>query len=626
MRIARLRRPLILATLAGGVFIFGALSFGCAAPETASLVSNERERPAPNPNRDAFFGDLHVHTRYSFDAFIFNVRASPDQAYEYAKGAPIEHAGGFDIQLESGALDFMAVTDHATYLGVLPAMSDPQSELHGLDVAAEMRGDTGMTIRERFYGMIDFMNSDDPGFDPDPTRASAWASIVESANRHNDPGHFTAFVGYEYTASPDRNNMHRNVIFRGSEAPALPFSRVDSANAEDLWDWMDAQRAQGMEALAIPHNSNGSGGQMFKLSTFDGTPFDAAYADQRMRNEPLVEISQVKGTSEVHPLLSPNDEWADFEIMPFKIATTILSEPTGSYVRDALRNGLAFQEEQGFNPFAFGIMASTDTHNGAPTPEESNYHSKVGLRDATGQLRGSVPLDEPNEDGSLYLDTYYNTWGASGLAGVWAEENTRDSLYGALRRKETFGTSGPRMRIRFFAGFDYDDGILESADMITGAYAGGVPMGGDLINTDGATPKFLAWATRDARSAPLQRLQMIKLWIDDDGSHEAVIDVACSDGLMPESGRCPDNGATVDLSDCSISAGLGAKELKAVWSDPDFDAQERAAYYVRVLENPVCRWSTWDALRAGVAPSPALHSTIQERAWSSPIWVMPAGD
>jgi hypothetical protein len=606
------------------------LATGCAQGEREPTAgSAEGRTPDYNPLRNAYFGDLHVHTTYSFDAFIFKTRTNPDDAYRYAKGEAIDHAAGFKLQLAGGPLDFQAVTDHAAFIGVLRAMADPSKEISKHPRAEFLTSaDTPEESRTVFRELITLLG---PGGQPEEGLLdvdeiqSAWKEIIDAANRHYEPGEFTTFIGYEFTAGPDSQNLHRNVIYRGDSAPEIPFSRFDSQNPEDLWAWMDTHRAQGHEAISIPHNSNGSNGQMFRLETFDGQPLDGGYAETRMRNEPIVEVSQVKGTSEVHPLLSPNDEWADFEIFPYMIATTIPSEPRGSYVREAYLNGLVMEERDGFNPFRFGMVGSSDTHNSAGTPEEFNYHSKVGLMDATPQLRGSVKLDEPREDGGEYADVYYHMWGASGLAGVWAEENTRESLFDALRRKETFATSGPRILVRLFAGFDFDDDLLNDDDMIEEAYEEGVPMGADLVAEGDSAPRLLAIAVRDPNSAPLQRLQIVKGWLDNGEAKEQVFDVACSDGLVPDpsSHRCPDNGATVDLKDCSYPQDLGAAELQTLWTDPDFDAGQRAFYYVRVIENPKCRWSTWDALRSGVEPREDLPSTIQDRAWSSPIWFVP---
>ena len=592
-----------------------------SAPETTSTISS-----GYNTERNAYFGDLHVHTMYSFDAFIFGTTSSPDDAYEFAKGGTIIHPAGFDMSLDT-PLDFYGVSDHAFYLGVLRQMADPSTEISKHPAAAGMSTLGGSDDRgAKFTAILQFMRSGRGLEINDPViRKDAWDDIVASANRHNDPGNFTAFVAYEYTASgADRGNLHRNVIFRDDIAPELPFSRLDSSNPEDLWAWMDNNRANGIESLAIPHNSNGSNGSMFMLTDNVGRPIDDAYANLRMRNEPLVEITQVKGTSDTHPALSPNDEWADFEIMPFRIATSLYSEPNGSYVRQAYLNGLKMQAEGGFNPYKLGVIGSSDTHNASYAGDEDDYWSKVGLRDANGVLRGSVPLSEPRANGELYADTYFNTWGAAGLAGVWAEENTRAAIYDAFRRKETFGTSGTRMKVRFFAGNDLPE--LDDEDLIGKAYGGGVPMGGDLIANAAEVPSFIAWVAKDPNSASLQRLQIIKGWVEDGEAQEQVFDVACSDGgsVDPTSHRCPDNEAQVNLLDCSISEGLGAAELKARWQDPSYDPDQHAIYYVRALENPTCRWSTWDAIRAGVAPRPNLPATIQERIWSSPIWVTPS--
>jgi hypothetical protein len=610
---------------------------GCSKPEApgaeaaapAPSLAPESAPPAiaPNPERNAYFGDLHVHTRFSFDAFIFGTRATPDDAYRYAKGEAVMHPAGIEMKMPA-PLDFQAVTDHDIYLGMLPEMADPESKVGKHPVSEAIRAaKTPAERREAFSGVIARIRGQqaDDLYDIEVSKA-AWQEIIAAAERHNAPGTFTTFIGYEHTkAGPDAENLHRNVIYRGSLAPEIPFTASMSNNPEDLWNWMDAERAAGRELLAIPHNSNGSNGWMFRSGKYDGSPMDAAYAEQRMRNEPLVEITQVKGTSDTHPALSPNDEWADFEIMPLRIASQLQSQPDGSYVRQALRRGLEYAERQGFNPFEFGFIGSSDTHNAAGSFEEYNYWSKTGMTDATPQLRGSVPLDEPGPNGETYSQAASQYWGASGLAGVWAESNTRDSIFDAFRRKETFATSGPRIRVRFFAGYDLPDDLVARQDAIAHAYAHGVPMGGDLLANTGKAPSFFAWASRAADSAPLQRIQIVKGWMSGGESQEKVFDVACSGGASPDPAtqRCPDNGAKVDLATCAFSQDVGAGELATVWRDPEFDAAQRAFYYVRVLENPTCRWSTWDAIRAGVAPRPDMKTTIQERAWSSPIWYRP---
>lgn len=461
-----------------------------------------------------------------------------------------------------------------------------------------------------------------------------WAETLNAAERHNDPGVFTTFAGYEFTAMTivsqeegSAANLHRNVIFR-NEAPDQIFSTLDSRNPEDLWDWMTDQRSNGIDSLAIPHNSNGSNGEMFALSTYYGEPLTEAYALTRLKNEPLVEITQIKGTSETHPMFSPNDEWAGFEQYDYFIgsaAQATINE--GDFVRPALARGLATAEEVGANPYEFGFIGSSDTHIAAATLSEENHWGKFPTDGAGPRQRSSVPPDGFNDwdDAPEATNRRILTgakFSASGLIGVWAEANTRDDLFDAMRRRETFGTSGPRMKVRLFAG-DYSAEILDSAEMLEQAYAGGVPMGGNL-NWDGTgAPSLLAWAIQDPLSAPLQRLQIVKVWAEDGQARERVYDVACSDGSTPnaETRRCTDNGASVDIATCETTPGSGVGELKAIWTDPDFDSEQVSAYYVRVLENPTCRWSTWDAVRAGTPPNPKLPLTLQERAWSSPVWV-----
>ena len=635
----RARRPRATAGLAALLAVLPLAACGgedvrAAAAETRESTGPRESTPsaqappaAPNPLRNLYFGDLHTHTNLSYDAFLNGTRATPDDAYRYAQGEALTHAAGFEIQLDR-PLDFFAVTDHASFLGMLPAMLDPEHEASRHPDAALARGIASgalagaerqaayAAIRAHTLGVREGLN------DPDVVR-SAWRETIAAAERHNDPGRFTTFIAYEFTGSPENQNLHRNVVFRGSAAPAAPFSRLDSFNPEDLWAWMERNREAGIEAIAIPHNSNGSNGLMFRLATYAGEPLDAAWAETRARNEPLVEVTQTKGTSDTHPALSPNDEWADFEIWSYRIGGgTTPSQPSGSYVREAYLNGLKLEEELGVNPFRFGLVGATDNHAGAGAPNESDYFTAGGRP----QRGASIPLDAPRPDGGLYSASPLGAIrGASGLTGVWAERNTRESIFDAFRRKETFATTGPRMRLRFFAGYDYPDDLADDPGLVAAAYAGGVPMGGELAAPSGRVPRFLVWANRDPEGAPLARLQVVKGWIDGGEARERVYDVACSDGMEvdPDTHRCPGNGAAVDLDTCAAGNDAGDAELRALWTDPDFDPAARAFYYVRALENPSCRWSTWEAIRAGVEPRPDLPATIQERAWSSPIWVTP---
>ena len=607
--------------------------------------------PTQNADRQALFGDLHIHTRHSLDAYTFGTLATPSDAYRFAKGEAIQHPSGFDMQLKA-PLDFYAVTDHAMMMGVVEAMADTSTAFskhtvakpfHNLNRPDNVNPESAaerMGLFGSFGGLLGGLANGDiaPEEVLEITR-TAWRDVIDAAKQHNDPGTFTTFVAYEYTSSTDEGgNLHRNVVFRGDDrVPQVPFSRLHSQNPEGLWHWMDDLREQGVDSLAIPHNSNGSNGAMFMLTDWAGNPIDSAYADLRMRNEPLVEVTQVKGTSDTHPMLSPNDEWADFEIMPYRIGNPARSSAPGSYVREAYLNGLKIEAQTGANPYRFGLVGASDTHTGAGSFEESNFFAKIGVIDAYGVQRGSVPLPEDHaatgnafgsvteEAGQTYIDGAFQTWSASGLAGVWAEENSRDSIFAAFRRKETFATSGPRLKIRLFAGYDFSPNMLANADWPDAAYATGVPMGGDLISAGDDAPSLIVWAMRDARAAPLQRLQIVKGKEIGGEVTEQVFDVACADGTAvdPATHRCPDNGATVDLATCAHSEDVGDAELATVWTDPTFDPAERAFYYARVLENPTCRWSTWDAIKAGVAPRPSLHATLQERAWSSPIWYVP---
>jgi len=634
--------------------------------------------PKPNPDRNPYYGDLHVHTKYSFDAYVFGITATPDDAYKYAKGEGIKHPLGYEMKLRE-PLDFYSVTDHGFYMGMIQAYADTSTDIskndfakpfHDLNRKDNLSVESAGERSDLFSTIVGAVITQPyPSWHPKILKAwltkntqlalksfdydihkSAWADIARSANEHNDPGHFTTFIGYEFTTSTDieGGNLHRNVIFNSSEASIRPWTRIDSLNPEDLWTWQDALRDKGIDTVSIPHNSNGSNGQMFEMESFLGNAIDQDYADKRMRNEPLVEITQVKGTSDTHPLLSPDDDWADFEIMDVRVGSRppTYSKPSGGYVREAYLNGLTLEFTQQGNPYKFGLIGSSDTHTAAGAYDESNYWSKVGLLDGDAENRGSVPLAEENRerleeymaafnqpqstlalDQGDYANTGFTQWGASGLAVAWAEENTRDSIFKAFKRKETFATTGTRLAVRFFGGYDLSLIDLNSDNMVSEAYKNGVTMGADLLSNGDKVPEFIVWAQKDKYGAPLQRVQIIKGWMDSISGrpNEKVFDVICSDGnaVDPVTHRCPDNGAKVNINDCSISQNVGSSELKTHWIDPEFDSSNKAFYYVRVLENPTCRWSTWDAVKRGFKPREDLHEIIQERAWSSPIWYIP---
>ena len=652
-----------------GLLALALIVLACGAPagDDASGAPGSGAAGASTAPADrvALFGDMHIHTMYSHDAFMGTVRTTPDDAYRFAKGEAIPHPSGESIRLSGAPLDFLAVTDHAEYLGALAALIDPSSPTYGHPLTVALFRGLGRDARARLGALSrlrELGRAGDPINGPE-VRASAWQRTMESAERHNDPGRFTALIGYEYTMGVGGRHVHRNVIFRGSEAPEIPFSSLDG-DPEDLWNWLDGLREEGIEALAMPHNMNQSDGLAFPdRETWKGAEIDAEFAAKRIRNEPVAEISQQKGTSEVHPSLSPNDEWADFQIVQYYLDRVNNTDPIsvfkGGYWRDALLTGLEMEERLGVNPYALGAVGSSDSHVSAGSYEEDNRFTS---RTNTPQARGSAYREE---DGGWenFWTPRQATHGTGGLAGVWAESNTRAAIFDALRRRESFATSGTRIRVRFFGGFGLDEAVAEAADQVAAAYEHGVPMGGDLggpgTRTPGAAtdapgsrtpgaatdapgtrtlgapasppasgnsaPSFLIWALRDPENAWLQRAQVIKGCLEDGEAQEQVYDVVCSDGLEPdpETHRCADNGAQVNLDDCSISRDKGAVELRTTWTDPDFDPGARSFYYLRVLENPTCRWSTWDALSLGIEPNPDLQATHQERAWSSPIWYTP---
>ena len=574
----------------------------CAAMPLLAAGEDQPEE-STGPQRFAYFGDLHVHTMYSLDAFSArNLRTTPDDAYRYAKGEAIPHPRGGQLKL-AAPLDFLAVTDHAEYLGVALAMNEVADEgAAGHPLPQSVRSALDTVIRSRQL---------------DGVMREAWRRTVAAAERHNAPDEFTAFVGYEYTASLGVS-LHRNVIFKSAQVPPLPFSALDSQDPEDLWDWLDGQRRHGIDALAIPHNMDKSRGLAFPQTNWQGPPMDRAFAEKRRRNEPLAEILQEKGASETHPALSPNDEWADFQIFRHYDGR---ESPVGGYWRQGLGAGLAIERRIGVNPYRLGAAAGSDSHLGAGAFEEANFFKTA----RTPQDRSAAYTPEQGSwEG--YQTHHSASHGTAGLTGVWAERNTRSALFDAMRRRETFATSGPRLRVRLFGGYGLAERLEAALDPVSAGYAHGVPMGGLLDGNAGETPSFFLWALRDPASGRLQRLQVVKGWLADGEATERIYDAACADGLTPTARdhRCPDNGATVDLADCSTTPGKGEAELSALWEDPDFNPAEPSYYYLRVLENPSCRWSTWDAVRAGVTPNPVLPPTIQERAWSSPIWYVPA--
>jgi hypothetical protein len=577
-----------------------------------------------NPDRDCFFGQTHSHTSWSMDAYLIgNHVTTPEDAYKYSLGQPVKHPAGFEVQIKGRPLDFHGVTDHSEYAGMMPLANDPTSDLGKQPIAQRLKANNPEEFNKVFQFLAGSLAKNEPIkelMDPKIARG-VWQRVIEIADKYNQPGKFTTFVAYEWTSAPNSRNMHRNVFFKDSKhVAALPFTAFDSQHPEDLWTWMDAQRKAGNELLAISHNANLSDGIMFPLDVDNkGRPIDAAWAQQRMNNERLTEIHQIKGTSETNPGLSPNDEFANFEIMNFLIGVpNSTSKLNGSYIREAYQNGLAMQVKRGYNPYKMGVVGASDSHNTVVAYSQANNFGAHGFADATAKVR----LAGRVESGMAILKT-----SVSGLGGVWAESNTRESIFDAMQRKEVFGTSGVRIKVRLFGGWDFKESVLNKKDWAKDGYANGVPMGGDLPAKKGKEPTFIVWAIKDPDDANLDRIQIVKGWTKDGQIFEKVFDVAWSGNRKPDktTGKVPAVGSTVDIKTATYKNTIGSVELKKVWKDPEFDASLHAFYYVRVLQIPTPRWSTYDAAKEGVAPPTTVATTVQERAWTSPIWYTPTG-
>jgi hypothetical protein len=610
-----------------------ALLAACGPGEEATAPAPaETQAPAAAPAETLssvvsrpYFGAVHVHTSLSFDAFTNGSRTTPQDAYRWARGEEITSSGhGAPIKLKT-PLDFYMVADHAEMLGVFREMLNEDSEVARLPIAERVLSDDANVAMQAFAEILRDKsegNADPALSNPDISRSS-WQDMIKAADAYYEPGKFTTFAGFEWTSNPQKRNLHRVVVFRDTDKlPELPLSTDESEDPETLWRWMAEQRANGAELLAIPHNGNASDGRMFELVKFDGTPIDDEWIAARELNEPLYEISQIKGTSETHPDLSPNDEFAGFEQWDYTLSADF-ERPThrkGSFARQALLDGLSLEDEGRGNPFKFGFIGDTDTHNAAASHEEFNYTGKFAHENvAEFRLDGA----EGQPPGQIQQIREFSS---AGLAGVWASGNTREAIYDAMLRKETFGTSGPMIRVRMVAGYGLADAGLASILEPSAENDVGVPMGGELdASTDGSAPTILVGAVKDPNSANLDRIQVIKGWIDSEGTqHEQVYDVAWSGDRVPgEDGKLPGVGNTVDLDTARYTNSIGAPELSVAWTDPHFDPAQRAFYYARVIEIPTPRWSTIDAVALGRPLLDGLPPTLQERAWTSPIWYSP---
>lgn len=615
------------------------------APAPVAQTPPAQQAPSPTPSvtghpTRVYFGDTHLHTALSMDAGAFGATLTPRDAYRFAKGEQVQASSGQPAKL-SRPLDFLVVTDHSDNMGFIPdlhagkpeVLADPTGK-RWYDLIKSGKGAQAAQEIISAFGQGTFPKAlmYSPGA---PAYRSVWLDIIKAADEANQPGRFTAFIGYEWTSNTGGNNLHRNVIFRdnGDKAsqvePYTVYPPMGSDNPRDLWKWMAAyeQKTSG-QVLAIAHNGNLSNGRMFPLiESFSGKPVDREYAQMRAQWERLYEVTQIKGDGETHPFLSPNDEFADYETWDkgnldlSEVKTKQMLE--FEYARAALRNGLKLEQELGTNPYKFGMVGSTDSHTGLATADENNFFGK-----ATPSEPSAKRLSEPFFESSKGTIMDWEQ-AASGYAAVWANENTREALWDAMERKETYATTGPRMTVRFFGGWDFADADAKNADIANLGYARGVPMGADMKpGSAGKTPTFLVAAMMDPDGANLDRIQIVKGWLDVQGkTQEKVYDVVWSgDRKAGADGKLPAVGSTVNVADASWTNTIGAPDLRAAWTDPAFNPAERAYYYVRVLEIPTPRWSAYDAKRFKVKPLKGTPMTTIERAYTSPIWYTPTAN
>jgi hypothetical protein len=586
-----------------------------------------------------FWGDTHLHTGFSMDAGAFGARLAPADAYRFAKGEELMASSGQPVKL-SRPLDFLVVTDHSDGMGFFPSvlagtaevLADPQGR-RWYDMIQSGEGSEAAIDIIRTFGQNNMPKAIFPVPGNRPYQ-NAWDTTIKAAEEANDPGRFTAFIGYEWTSNAGGNNLHRNVIFRddaSKASQAVPFTTLPplgSPNPVDLWKWMgDYEAKTGGRVLAIAHNGNLSNGRMFPIiESFSGKRVTREYVETRAKWEPLYEVTQIKGDGEAHPMLSPSDEFADFEIWDAgNLDLTVDKQPAMlefEYARSGLRNGLRLENELGTNPYKFGMVGSTDAHTGLTAVEEDNFFGKVSSGEPNPERAAHVFLNNPR--GGRVIAGWQTI--ASGYAGVWAADNTREALFDAMERKETYATTGPRMVVRFFGGWDFDMRDAQNRMPAEIGYRKGVPMGGDLrAGPAGKAPSFLVAALKDPIGANLDRIQVVKGWLDAKGdTHEQVYDVVWSGNRTKGAdGKVPAVGNTVDIANATWSNTIGAPELITVWTDPSFDAAQRAFYYVRVLEIPTPRWTAYDAKYFGVRMPPEVRMIQQERAYTSPIWYTP---
>jgi hypothetical protein len=568
-----------------------------------------------NPLKEAYFGETHVHTGVSMDAFIAGTRLTPDDAYRFAKGEEMMVNGS--MHKIKRPLDFCAVTDHSEFMGEAYSLMNEGAPGYDDKVAVSFREAPDLKTALELYNKY-VLTPLAGGGSPHPdffqgaeAIKSTWKKNYEATEKHYEPGKFTTIHAYEWTSAPGGANQHRNVFFRDNNVPDMPFSANEGADPEELWAWMEEQRAEGKKVFAVPHNSNESKGLLFAEASLSGKPIDKKYADTRASMEPLIEMMQVKGNSEVIPNFWPNDEFADFEnattIQQFN-GRAFIKE---NFVRYGLGRGLKYYDQLGINPFKYGFVGGTDNHNGTPSNvEEDNYKvGSHGLADRTAKVRSTSNL----EGEMLIADA-----SPGALAAVWATSNTRGAIWDSMLAKETFATSGPRMKVRAFAGQGFAPSYDSYEALVKDGYAKGVPMGGDYKGDK--APQFLVWAVKDPIGPNLDRIQIIKGWYEDGEMRDTVYNVVASGDRLQKDGSVTPIDAPLDLKTGAFNKEKGSPELKGVWTDPDYDPNQQAYYYVRVLQLPTARWTLYDEIRSGVKYPDSVKKQIVERAWGSPFW------
>lgn len=586
--------------------------------------------------QDVYFGDTHLHTSMSLDAGLFGTVLGPEEAYQFASGQQVKTNTGQQAKLVR-PLDFLVVADHAEYAGVSVMLKSGDPVLLADPVGArwhKMFNGTPKEGYDAFYEAVTSVTSNNNLIKSDGIAKSFWANNIAKAKQYNKPGKFTAFIGFEWGSMPGGNNLHRVVVFKdGADktSQVLPYTSFESENPENLWKYMAAyEENTGGSVLAIPHNGNISNGFMFSAETLDGKPLNKAYAKSRAKWEPLYEATQMKGDSEAHPFLSPTDEFADFETWDNgNLDGSVLKQNEmleGEYVREALKNGLLHNEKLGVNPFKFGMIGSTDSHSGMATTREDNNFSKSMHFEPGPERYKDIFIKSQKDPSKSYAGRHL---AASGLAAVWATENTREALWDAMKRKEVYATTGNRLKVRVFGGWNFNESDLYRADFAKYGYHHGVPMGGDLVSAQkGKTPGFMIKAMRDVEGPNLDRVQVIKGWVDSKGKkQERIYDVALSDDRkIGKNGRSTKSvGSTVNIKDASYNNSIGEPMMEVFWSDPDFNAKQSAFYYVRVIEIPTPRWTAYDAKFYNVEMPEGTAMTVQDRAYTSPIWYTPKG-